>query len=190
MDTRVANADVGVLRQYVETGGRLMLLRLTPETIEKFKPLLPGNLSLVKSDDSSITGATVLTAGPDPLIDGIGNYDMLWKRGHYQRGGPKFRITTLPANYDLVVHDGAAGFKSLTAPAILGRFALGNGEVILSQFRWDEGLASEEKTGRILSTLLTNLGCGFQAAETRRSGCSRRFLWPARVRSTSSGSPD
>lgn len=167
VDTRIANADIGVLRQYVGAGGRLMLLRLTPDTIERFKPLLPGNLSLVKSDDSSITGATVLTAGPDPLIDGIGNYDMLWKRGHYQRGGPKFRITTLPANYDLVVRDGAASFTSLTAPAILGRFALGNGEVILSQFRWDEGLASEEKTGRILSTLLTNLGCGFQAAKTR-----------------------
>ena len=28
-------------------------------------------------------------------------------------------------------------------------------------------MASEEKTGRILSTLLTNLGCGFQAAETK-----------------------
>ena len=125
-----------------------------PGTIGKFKPLIPGKLALVKSDDSSITGATVLTAGPDGLIDGIGNYDMLWKRGHYQRGGPKFRITTLPANYDLVVHGGAAGFESLTAPAILGRFALGRGEVILSQFRWEEGLASEEKNGRILSTLL------------------------------------
>jgi len=167
VDARVANVDVDVLKQYVEAGGRLMLLRLTPETLGKFKPLLVENLSLKKSDDSPITGAALLTTGPDPLIDGFGNYDLLWKRGHYQRGGPKFHITTLPADYDIVVGGNPKGFKALTTPTVLARTQLGKGEVILSQFRWEEGLASEEKSGRILAALLTNLGCRFQVGESK-----------------------
>lgn len=161
VDARVAGADFAALLRFVESGGRLMLLRLTPEVLDRYAPLLPSGLTLQPADDSSITGAAILRAGADPLLDGISNYELLWKRGNYQRGGPKFRVTAMPADHDIVVPAGAEGVDVLLEPAVLVRARRGRGEVLLSQFRWAEALPAEQKSALVLSTLLANLGAGF-----------------------------
>jgi len=145
VDARVAQADTAALRRFVAAGGRLMLLRLTPETLERYAPLLPAGLALQPADDSSVTGAALLKAGADPLLD----------------GRPKFRITTLPADHNIAVPDGAEGVEVLLEPAVLVRARRGRGEVLLSQFRWAEALPAEQKSALVLSTLLANLGAGF-----------------------------
>ena len=173
VDARVANVDTAALLRFIESGGRLMLLRLTPETLERYAPLLPAGLTLQAADDSSITGTAILRAGADPLLDGISNYELLWKRGNYQRGGPKFRVTTMPADHDIVVPDGAAGVDVLLRPAVLVRARRGKGEVLLSQFRWAEALPAEQKSALVVSTLLANLGAGFGTVD-------RSSKWQAR----------
>ena len=165
VDARVARVDTAALLRFVESGGRLMLLRLTPEALDRYASLLPTGLTLRPADDSSITGAAILRVGADPLLDGISNYELLWKRGNYQRGGPKFRVTTMPADHDIVVPDGTDGVDVLLEPAVLVRAQRGKGEVLLSQFRWAEALPAEQKSALVLSTLLANLGAGFSSVD-------------------------
>jgi hypothetical protein len=57
----------------------------------------------------------------------------------------------------------------LLQPAVLARVKRGKGEVILSQFRWEEALPVEQKSAFVLATLLGNCGAGFTAGVAGRA---------------------
>jgi len=156
IDTELAEVDVAALKRFAEAGGTLILSRLTPDVIDRFRPIVGGKLRLLNAPQGRAYGGELIKVGAPALLDGLSNFDLWWKRGVYGRGGPGMKITARPAEYVIDPH--GADLVAWTEPVALAEMKLGRGVAILDQVRWEEAVEREGRSKRALSTLLFNLG--------------------------------
>jgi hypothetical protein len=102
--------------------------------------------------------------GEDPLLDGISNADLFWRRN------PKYEDVGSVYTQDAYLEDklyehvitGETG-TALTSPSALVKFKASKGMVLLDTIRWDNcEPVAQRKAERLASLLLTNFGCDLQ----------------------------
>ena len=156
VDGELAEVDVPALKRFVETGGTLIVSRLTPETVDRFRPIIGDAIRLKPAPQGKAYGGELLKAGAPAALDGLSNFDFWWKRGIYGRGGPGMKITARTADY--VIDPRGADVIPWTAPIALAEMKRGRGAVIFCQVRWEEAVERDGRAARAISTWLANLG--------------------------------
>ncbi len=103
----------------------------------------------------------LIRTGEDPLLDGISNADLFWRRNpRYEDVGSVYTQDAYLEDklYEHVIISETG--TALTFPSALVRFKAGKGTVLLNTIRWDNcEPEAQRKAERLASLLLTNLGC-------------------------------
>lgn len=158
-DARDASVDVAALVRAAKGGATVVVARLTPQNLARFRPLV-GDLSLVRAPDGNANALVAKTAD-SPLLDAITSEDLSWRRGRvmFVLGGKDMR-TTLTAMYDWAVSGdgGTPGARALTRPGALWERPFGVGRVIVDQIRWPEAAVESVEALRTALTWYANLG--------------------------------
>jgi len=164
VDGELAKTDTDALKKFVETGGTLIISRLTPETLEPYRKIVGNKIQLTHAPQGKAHGGELLKIGPCYPLEGLSNFDFWWKHGMYGRGGPEMKITARTAEY--VINPRGAEVPRWTQPLALTEIKLGKGVVVLDQIRWEEAVSREGKARRALSTFMTNLGVSWTPRAT------------------------
>lgn len=158
-DARDESVDVAALVCAAKGGATVVVARLTPQNLARFRPLV-GDISLVRAPDGN-ANALVAKVADSPLLDAITSEDLSWRRGRimFVLGGKDMR-TTVTAMYDWAVSGdaGTPGARTLTSPGALCERPLGAGRVIIDQIRWPEAAAESAEALRTALTWYANLG--------------------------------
>lgn len=160
VDARDANADVASLVRAAKKGARVVVARLTPQNVARFRPLV-GEVALAKAPNDN-RNALVAKAEDSPLLDSLTSEDFSWRRGRimFVAGGKDLRTTITPMyDYELQAYD-APSFvgRKLTSPCVLMERRLGAGYVVVDQVRWPEAAAESSEALRTALTWYSNLG--------------------------------
>jgi beta-galactosidase len=155
-----ATADIQVaeLQKALDQGRTLWLHGFTPETLPNVAALLPQDAKLAAMTKDDVETVTLAN---DPLTRGIANFDLLWHiPASWQ--GPK-SVVAKTADWKLDTNLFVKSAKPLTTPALLVKLDKGEGRVLFDTLLWEKGIGKvTDKALRIASTLLNNLGCGFE----------------------------
>jgi hypothetical protein len=161
VDASCANPDINALADFVANGGKLVLKRLTPDKLRQYAPLIGDRIALLPAQKQGNEAGVLVKLSTNPLLDGIGNYDLLWKRGQIMLDAlvkdMRF-ITAQPADYVLDPKAAGDGLELLTQPAALALLQKGKGQIVIDQVRWGEAFEAEPTSKRVFGTLLANLG--------------------------------
>jgi len=175
IDAEISNVDISAMYNFVKDGGTLILNRITPELLTVYKNLLPSDFKLIPAKKDIIYGGEVLKIKSSPLLEGISNYDLWWKRGTFERGGPKVRVTAEVSDFYI----SGKNIEILTNPPVLGIFKNKKGKVIIDQIKWDEALAKEGKSIRSFINFAYNIGIPIQKKEkTEKKGQFKKINLP------------
>jgi hypothetical protein len=171
IDANLADPDVNELDSFVENGGTLILNRLTPENLPRYKKLIGSSVKLSPAPKEGNEAGMMVKTGNDFLLDCVSNNDLLWKRGQVMliASQPKDMriVTSHPADYTLKLETGNNA-QTLLKPALLAKIAKGKGEIIFDQIRWSNAIEEEPRSNRILTTILANLGVSLVSRDANR----------------------
>jgi hypothetical protein len=153
-----ADIQVGDLQKALDQGRTLWLHGFTPKTLPKASSLLPKNAKLAALTKDDVE---MVTLANDPLTSGIANFDLLWHiPASWQ--GPK-SIVAKTADWKLDTNLFLKSAQALTDPALLVKLDMGKGRILFDTLLWENGIGKvTDKSLRIASTILNNLGCGFE----------------------------
>ncbi|WPJ95613.1 glycoside hydrolase family 2 TIM barrel-domain containing protein [Coraliomargarita algicola] len=161
-----ASFDVADLQAALDDGRTLWLHGFTPETLEKVASLLPEGASLAAVPDEY---AGTMPVTEDPFLAGLSNFDFAWYMPKMYHGGPIFEfanVTVDAGDWTLDLNPFESDVKHLTQPAYLMKFNTGAGTIIFDTLNWEAAVGTlTEKALRIVSSMLTNLGVGFEFAK-------------------------
>jgi hypothetical protein len=161
------------VKAFVETGGKLLLKSVTPESVECLQ-VLAGIKPEVKP--AKTYQCVRITRGP--IVSGITQYDLWWRVGDWVANADGTTQLANPCRYPLAnlakakvhivaatewVQTSANEQNPFTNKSIaLAEMSLGKGTLYIDQIDWQESGAFQ--TGfKYASTLLNNLGIGFEA---------------------------
>jgi len=164
---KITDAQLKALRDFVASGGKLLIHRVTPEN-----KAVPEKIVGAKVRVSAISPAFIgrlIVLERDSILDGLSMGDLCWKR---PSEGQDFAAVYNSESFALdKIIDYAVtcnGGRSLTFPSALVRCKVGKGSVIVDQIRWDTPTPEAARlAGRVASQVLRNFGVTFRAARKR-----------------------
>ncbi len=179
IDAGIAGADADMVADFAKKKGKILVLnRLTPDNLKLYKDLLPPDFRLLPAKQDIVHGGELVKTKKHPLLDGISNNEFFWKKGTFERGGPKIRITCQTADFSFDSDE----MEILTSPAALGIYQTGGATVIVDQLKWDESLNVEGKAARALATLAYNLKVSLSDGKKSRGVEHKNLVLPYNAR--------
>lgn len=158
-----AKVDVQTLKVALDQGRTLWLHGFSPDTFSKIAALLPSD-AMLKPIPQDLIG-TMSVAKDDPLFTGISNYDLAWYIPKMYYGGPIFddaKVVAKNGDWMLDTNLFASNVRQLTAPALTIKIKSGKGTILFDNLLWENAITQlPEKTTRVVSNILANLGCQF-----------------------------
>lgn len=154
-----ANTDETQLLKFVQNGGTLVLWRVTDETLARYTNLIGSGVKLVRTPDDN-SNALVGIQVRSPLLNGISNGDLSWRRGRimFIAGGRDMRSTITSMADFWYEFTSKTEWNALTKPVALAERKFGNGRIILDQIRWDVAGTEAPEALRTALTWYRNLG--------------------------------
>jgi len=175
------------LRQFVESGGNLLVKSVGPDSVSVLEPLAG-----IKPTVTALDPFQCARCSRDPLVSGIGQFELWWRTGN--EGPATTPVTAIchnvlggiePDDVLVVALPECAAFTSeleaqlKTNSVALAGIALGKGWLVIDQVRWEDPLAAQIGF-QYAAALLTNLGGCFEsvgddAGQTKPAGDYKAF---------------
>ena len=148
-DAEVDEAATTGLTAALAEGRTVLLHGLTPENLDRWKPLTPADLALTESTKGENEHA--VSAGEHPLLAGISATDLWWGRygiwGFAPEGGVEIaHAVKAGAPAREVVRDGGL----LEVP-------VGSGRLLIDQLLWESTDVHQQRSAQYILLLLQNL---------------------------------
>jgi beta-galactosidase len=154
----VSATTLAKLEKHVQGGGKLWLHGFTPQTLGKVASLFPFKPELT-APDTTVKSATLRSQSD--LINSLASFDFLWtsvdgggREDYFQRSKPTAKL----GDHVLVIAS-LEQAHPLLAPAFFVEIPVGRGTILFDTLQWEKAIAYEsDKAGRVMSSLVTNLG--------------------------------
>jgi hypothetical protein len=158
----------GEIVKVAHGGGTVILHGLQANSVAAWSQALGARLDLRAVP--AYYSAMAIRRAWHPLLTGLSMHELHWRQRAGGDGSSFEDWAKLAEIAQTEVVTDAPGARACTYPAVFVSLPCGRGEIIVDQIRWD---TAGETVGpfcrRIASTLLANLGAGFEPMPTARS---------------------